>query len=910
MRWLAPCALFALSAPALAGETGSVRGQITDDGGLAIPGAEVVLKGAAIAGEVVVMTDGEGRFRYLNIPPGKHELVVRHPAFSGAMTTVTVRLDEISFVPLSLSSESAEVILVEEALPVIDATRSAFSAELGSDLLQNIPVGRSYQDAVNLLPGVYGRVDTESGGPGSGNPSVRGEGGYGNNYLVDGISTRDPSTKTFGADIIFDAIEDIQVYTDGLPAEFGQATGMLVNVVLKDGGDEHHGTAGWWMSTDLSGGKYDILVPERHQELPTDKRDFMSHEFTTTAGGPIIQEKLWYFVGASGGLDSSVYEGADPDAPYKGRGVGAMGKVTWFITPDLTLRYMALGDVTNLENSLSGAQYAADAQPKDHYTNMIHMLTGTWRPAEKTEIQLKGSWFTARLDGVPMSGDEDTPQIVNQDTGVYYNNYDAFDLNSRQRIGGVASVTQLLDDVLGSHRVKLGGEFWALSDSRELLYTGPGDGRQYLARPSQDLPCTPPDYLDCYGYTDYVSVGELGHQGNVAAAYLQDDWQVLTPLTLNLGVRLDNEALYQNEGEKVVDLLMVAPRTGFAWDITRDSKTLLSGNLGRYYDVAGNGFAEWGDTKSAYTYTWYTYSAQRDDYVQVGTQDSSLTPSEYAEDLRPYHMDKAAVGFEREILPLFALGVRGIWSRTVDMPEDINYGDSWLITNTEAKRRDYRALEFTAERKFDDRWQLLSSWTLSESKGHMPGHFETSSGGSFGSAGNDVGVYLDDIHSSNTTTREELFDSGQGRILNAIYGLGREDNDSGYYGYLPYHSWHQVKINGSYTFGFGTTLGLVYEFDSGHAWQKRGYNDWYFDYYNFPEGRGSRLMPSVHYVDARVAHAFFWGRDRSAEVSLDVFNVFDFAQAVTYYENDDENFGLTLYRQEPRSVRTGLRFAY
>ncbi len=119
-----------------------------------------------------------------------------------------------------------------------------------------------------------------------------------------------------------------------------------------------------------------------------------------------------------------------------------------------------------------------------------------------------------------------------------------------------------------------------------------------------------------------------------------------------------------------------------------------------------------------------------------------------------------------------------------------------------------------------------------------------------------------------------------------------------------------MKLNGAYTAPFGTTFGAVYEFDSGHAWQRRGYVDLYQDYFAFPEGRGSRFMPAVHYLDARVAHTFDFGNERSVELSADVFNVLDWARAITYYENDDENFGLVLYRQDPRAVRVSLKGTY
>jgi hypothetical protein len=98
--------------------------------------------------------------------------------------------------------------------------------------------------------------------------------------------------------------------------------------------------------------------------------------------------------------------------------------------------------------------------------------------------------------------------------------------------------------------------------------------------------------------------------------------------------------------------------------------------------------------------------------------------------------------------------------------------------------------------------------------------------------------------------------------------------------------------------------------DSGHAWQKRGLVELYGDYMAFPEGRGTRFMPAVHYVDFRVAHKFTFKNEQSIEGSLDVFNLPDFDKPITYYENDNASFGKVLFRQEPRAIRAGLKYTY
>jgi len=960
LRLLIPATVM-VSSVAYAAETGNIRGKIEASDGEAVPGARVTILGANMAGSRQATTGVDGSFQISNLPPGTHQAIIEAPGFSTVKTPVTIRLDETVFFPLTLKVNAGEeTIVAEQILPVIDTSRTSVSTEITAQALANMPIGRSYQDAVNTVPGVYGRVNTQEGGPSSGNPSVRGEGSYGNNYYVDGISTRDPATKTFGSDVSFDAIESIQVYTDGAPAEFSQATGMMVNVVTKDGGDEHFGSAAYYLSMDAATGTTLTLNLETGEEEATKKRDFFSQSVAVTAGGPIVKEKLWYFISLDAGLESVNFEGADPDAPYGGPSAGGFAKFTWFATPDVTLQYQVSPSYTQVDNYDTSGAFAAEAQAKYQSSDLGHILTLRARPSANNEIELKGSYLGSSINVGPMSGDMETPQFFSLDTGQYYSNWSDTDINRRSRLGGSLKFTQIVEDMLGDHRFKTGVEYWKLKDSRELDHTGPGDGIQWTASEDAGLPCTTEGdlgtlgtgYTDCAGFTAYKSVGELAHDGRILGLFLQDDWKPVEPVTLNLGVRVDRETLFQNEGDKVVSQWMPAPRLGLAWDITNDSKTLFAVNAGRYFDVNGNSFGGWADTRSAFVFEEWQYDGDITDvgiedgvpnYYLGFKQDPEANPLVYCTDeslaqyedhlkelgyldddikaaakvadntcdgrLAPYHMDKLVVGLKREIIPFLAIGLRGILSQTNNLPEDVDADlNTWVIANPDVKSRDYRALELTLERKLKDNWQGMIAYTLSESRGTNPGQFELASGGQTGSNGNEVGVFLDDVNDKDV--REGYYQAGYGWLLDGLHGLGTQDDIAGWYGYLPYHSFHQIKASGFYSFDFGTTLGLVYEYDSGHAWQKRGLVELYGDYMAFPEGRGTRFMPAVHYVDFRVAHKFTFKNEQSIEGSLDVFNLPDFDKPITYYENDNASFGKVLFRQEPRAIRAGLKYTY
>jgi hypothetical protein len=947
-------------------ETGNMQGVVEDESGVPVPGAEVIVSGTELAGERKYTTGEDGAFRFDGLSPGTYDVTVLFKGATIARAEVRVALSTTTNVPIpaKMGGISAEVEVIGYR-PAIDTTSSGFGSALSEGQIQNLPVGRSYQDVVETIPGVSGRIDTSEGGGGDGNPSVRGEGQYGNNFFIDGVSTRDPATKTFGQNVNFDSIQDIQVYTDGAPAEYGQFTGMVVNVVTKDGGDEHHGSAAIFYSQHAFFDKtYPILDLASAKEIETTKARFWSPTFAGTAGGPIIQEKLWYFGSLDLSYDDAYPEGVDSDKPIQSRGLSAQAKVTWFPTTAWTLRYQV------------GFSY--DALPKwdlsqftleEASTNRIdwdqsHRITATLAPDDLNILELRLGYLNTNLDIVPVSGDELTPAYQDEQGALHGNAYQ-YDYNDRNRYGGSVMYTRLLNNVLGNHEFKGGADAYVLVQSREIVNTGritdftwlvdedlngvpeevpdgPTDvGTRYQSGPG--YPCVEPDFSDCFIREHWINAGALPLTIRTYSAFIQDDWEPIDGLTANLGVRADIEDGRNNEGKRPVSQLttefqkpeeeprteetfgpiaVFSPRIGFAWDPLRDGRTKFSGHYGWYYDLAGGNLWDWSNSRSANGFVRYVRDASGN-WVYSNTQDPTGSPLIYDENLKPARLEKFNVAIEREVIKDLAVGLRGILSTTKNIPEDVQYdsgldgsGNDWYITNSSVKRRQYRALELTVNKQFDEVWQLYGAYTLSESFGHTPGQFELAPGATSGSDGNNVGIYLDDVNDKDD--RAALYDAGVGWYLEGFKGLGYCDpndpnfcDEAGWFGYLPYHSFHLITLNGSYTAPFGTTFGLVYEFDSGHAWQKRSDVLFYGPGSAFNQGRGTRMMPAVHYVDVRLAHEIGLGKeDRSLEATLDIFNLPGFAQSITYFENDAPGFGETLYRQSPRSVRLGLKMRY
>ncbi len=960
--------LVTLNTASAASQTGDIRGYVFGPGGQAVAEARVMVLGGSLLGSRAVQSNSEGQFRFLALPPGTYELKVEKEGFrSEVRRGVRVNLDRTTTLRFELALPTTEeTVEVTETLRVIDTTESAISESVGVDYFTNLPVGRSFQDVIRTLPGISGRIDYETGGESAGNPSVRGEGQYGNNFLLDGFSTRDPATHTFGSNVNFDAIQEITVFTDGAPAEYGDATGMIANVVSKSGTNEFHGSIGTVLNTSLScipydfmgkgtgqynpetdtyetvGGEeapkcatYSILNTSAGKEVETPKRRLFSWAINGTLGGPIVKDKLHFFFALDYGRGWNQNEGAplldDPETeevdlnPLRQKSVShnMLAKLTWSPISSVNINYSYINNARDILNYADDPLVQPEAQTNYESSSQVHNVNGRFFLSDTLVLEAKYLRSRGSIDVVPASGNTSDPSYHDIVTGEYYGNADASDLNSRNRDGISVNLSKFFQKALGDHEVKIGLEYHHQQSARELKYSGDVTYTTAEGVGPDGIPGNDDDALPIQ-YTEYTYVGDLSHDGYNLVIFGQDSWNPVPFLTVNYGLRVEQIRLLQNEGFEVVNQWYAAPRFGIAWDITRDGKTQLAFSAGRYYDANAVDFAGWADTRSAFAYTEYTYNVASGGYDVTWIQDPVSDAANFDPELVPYHADRMTLSVRRELFKDFAMGLRGVYSKTTDIPEDVmtyidtDFNIEYEITNPSIKQRQYWGIELTAEKKLSNGWQLLASYTYSQAKGTTPGNFETASGGSFGSDGNEVGVFLDNPGSS--AVRDGLMGSADSAwILDGLDGLGYwyKDPESGeitynlqgWYGYLPYHSFHNIKVNASYTFPWQTTVGLVAELDSGHAWQKRGYVWLYGDYYAFPEGRGSRSMPPVFYLDLHLGQVIPLKKSE-LEITLDFFNLLDLQAPITYYENDDSMLGLTMFRQPPRSVQAQVHWSF
>lgn len=289
-RIVAPAAVLAVAAlasPADAQQqTGELQGTVTTADGKAIAGARVTLSGEAnIGGDKTVEAAADGGFRFVRLLPGEYKVTIEADGYEGLTTTLRVGIGKTARIAAPLkpaAGEGVEVIEVNAEKLAVDTQRIDIGTSFSAEFLQSVPTGRSYQSVTQFAPGVTG----------GGNPNVNGGSDSSNAYLIDGVNTTDPTTNTFGLNFNFDAIEELQVLTGGFHPRYGNVTGGVINVVTKSGSNEFELDS----SVYYTGRLLQIDSPDE-EFLPEDqKRNFWDVAANVNFGGPIIEDKLWYYV--------------------------------------------------------------------------------------------------------------------------------------------------------------------------------------------------------------------------------------------------------------------------------------------------------------------------------------------------------------------------------------------------------------------------------------------------------------------------------------------------------------------------------------------------------------------------------------------------------------------------------------
>lgn len=408
-RIVAPAAVLAVAAlasPADAQQqTGDLEGTVTTADSKPIAGAKVTLSGEAnIGGDRSITTADDGGFRFLRLLPGDYKVTIEADGYEGLTTTLRVGIGKTARIAAPLkpaAGEGVEVIEVAAEKLAVDTKRIDVGTSFSAEFLQAVPSGREYQSAAQFAPGVTG----------GGNPNVNGGADSSNLYLVDGVNTTDPTTNTFGLNFNFDAIEELQVLTGGFHPRYGNVTGGVINVVTKSGSNEFKLDS----SVYYTGRLLQVDSPDE-ENLPEDqRRNFWNVGANLNFSGPIIEDKLWYFVSTEYNYSVSQLPSVSPfefpnadltdfePRPHPERVYQSfywLAKLTGQIDRHNRVTLLGIADPASIDNASQSASIA----PESEYHQDQNGFTGKldWEADyDPLLIQVKAGYKRSMLDVFP-----------------------------------------------------------------------------------------------------------------------------------------------------------------------------------------------------------------------------------------------------------------------------------------------------------------------------------------------------------------------------------------------------------------------------------------------------------------------------------------------------------------------------
>jgi outer membrane receptor protein involved in Fe transport len=584
--------------------TGTISGTVKDTSGAVLSGATVSVSGPNIVGTQTAVTNEHGYYRFLNLPPGEYQLSYALKGFKtvskrGVRVSVGGTLEENAALDMTQLSETVEVV---GASSVVDTTSNEVGSNYDRSWVENAPIRRnSFFDLVAAAPGSLQGGESNN----ASRTMVYGSSYDENSFQVDGVEITDNYFNEALAEPNVDAIEEVEVLSLGAPAEYGNLTGAVYNIVTRQGTNQFHGDAAFYLQSDgmTSDNSSDITnpdgsfmnaCPEGDARCPWTRDKYT--DWSAQLGGPLVKDKLWFF--ASYGNQRDYYwdvgvDSSNPLTAVRSRADRYFFKLNWQLNSKHkfqgTFHYDKRTDDAGLSLNSSPETAATRTQktptPGLGYTGIL---------SDKTVVEVRYSGFYGDVTMGPTDAGQprDLNRYYDVDTGfISGGHYYWYELQPK-RTTITAKVSHLAENFLGkTHDFRFGVQYSSAGAPGLVGYN------DYILTYSQ----TNPTYGYGTAYTPFSYSGDTRALG----VFLDDTLRVNDRLSLNLGVRYDYQKAFSAERDQLdengnptgttfpqTDFFTwntISPRLGFNLKLTKDGRTVLKGHYGRYYRAVATG---------------------------------------------------------------------------------------------------------------------------------------------------------------------------------------------------------------------------------------------------------------------------------------------------------------------------------
>jgi hypothetical protein len=710
-----------------ADDTGALNVTVVDSSGNAVVGAVVSAKTSESLRSASGATNSDGTVKLSFLDPSsKYVVNVKASGFaSSSATNITVVSGQtrgLSLVVASATADMDELVVVASREALIDTTSAQQGLDITLALTESLPTGRNYQSYLQLAPSVK---PSNTGNPSSksGVNYADGGGTTGNStdnvYYIDGVNVTNVESGTANSNLNSEIIQEQQVLTGGLSAEYEGGTGLVSKVITKSGSNEFTGSINYYLQNDS-------LVAD-NDNLPNNT--YSKFDSAVTLGGPIIQDKLWFF--ASMQTKETEIDVSDLEAGTVLRSSTAssdlgFGKLTAQITDNDFLSFSYFDDpydrdASTLATTLNNRDLALAQGGSNTNLTWTHSFDKGVLTVSKSSHEGESSTLASnndtRNDVAYLSSAEGTLAARNKggrgSSSINFSNKDEL------------SVTY--DFNINNHEIKVGYLKTENERLENLVYTG--DGAQYTSIGASNIGTTYDEYLtgtwsgsrDLFSddttrileagnaIAAFVTAYDTDSSGAVDADELNDatfsstngnptnDVNVYrinqtqkAPLTLrsegqamfiqdtiyhgqwtfDVGFRAESYEHFGSDGSKIADFdWEIAPRMSVTYDINGDGRSKLYVYDGRYYDPIRTNMTGFAGTLTGSVREEQVYLA--DQWITYRTRGGAQEQDAYfSPNTKTPYTDELIIGYSQLIGEDKSISVTYTDRKTKDIMED------------------------------------------------------------------------------------------------------------------------------------------------------------------------------------------------------------------------------------------------
>ncbi len=760
--------LFAASAFA---QNASMGGVIKDTSGAVLPGVTVTAKNQETGLTRTDVSDATGHYRVRALPPGAYTLTAELAGFTSEVRKdIVLIIEQTAGIDFTLKPAAlAETVTVTGESPIVDTSRSDVATNVSTQQIQDLPVAsRRWIDLAMLTPGTS--QDNIRGFFYRGNVNVgAGTREYSNGFQVDGVNNTWAEMGEPRQNFAMDSIREFRVSTSTYKAEYGLATGGIVSVVSKSGTNEFHGS-GLLFFRDKS-----ITAREFFQKS---RPDYRRYQYGATAGGPIVKNRTHFFFAYEGTKEKQFFTvssgGIWPE--YDGTYKSKQDRWTYLLRLDhqISGKQSLFGRIAAEDEYRPVITTGGRTHPTASFDFAVPrdsvVIGHTWVMSDRVVNDLRVQRAYAKyIVAPPYSHGNWDPGDFGQERlnycapvysypSVVVGGCGNSQMGPETRYQVKDDFSYLIPDFGGQHQFKMGADFSYIPFQYDNMGNPPGSWTfpKDLPYNAADPTTWPTQYTNTLPTYGDIPVKHF-------SAYLQDDWEVASTVTFNLGLRYDLQTgvfLEDVSGlmQKIQDKLgrdgtfpitipseltngykgrgdrnNFGPRVGFAWDPKGNGITNVHAAYGMFYDnirtLLQGGELTWPQQKFIVirnpAFPDPLGGKSRDQFLSTAPPNITVNSSDF---VNPY-AHQANVGISRQLTRNLGITADGtfVWRYSdrdiVDpnLPDQATrakpYPQLGRVSFVQSTADNtYKALLVKLEKRMSDHYQYLVSYTLSQSK--------------------------------------------------------------------------------------------------------------------------------------------------------------------------------------------------